>query len=84
MLNFALVEYYEREGQKEEAETVIRTHLEKSYEELLKVESMLPAEKLPHQMQLLRLVRLPEVLRTHKTALHLKGRRSMPCVIYSN
>ena len=42
MLNFALVEYYERQKQPDNTESVLRTLLEKSYEDILKVESKIP------------------------------------------
>jgi hypothetical protein len=44
MLNFALAELCERRNQNPEAETVLRTHIDKSYADLLKVESMIPPE----------------------------------------
>jgi hypothetical protein len=42
MLNFALVEFYERQGMKDEAETTLRIVLDNSYEDLLKIERKLP------------------------------------------
>jgi len=42
MLNFALIEFYERQGQKDEAETTLRVLLENSYEDLLNIEKKLP------------------------------------------